>query len=415
MNADIITIGDEILIGQVIDTNSAFIGSELTKIGINIRQILSVSDNETDILNAIEKSIEKSDLIIMTGGLGPTSDDITKPALLRYFGGNLVLHQESLRVIIDFFTLRSKSISERNLKQAEVPDTCKVLINRSGTAPGMMFKKDEKLVFSLPGVPFEMKELLTTEVIPFIKTKFELPFHLHRTILTEGIPESSIADLLKDWEENLSEDIRIAYLPSPGLLRLRVSISGNNEEYLNYKLNNEIDKVIKLIDEKHVFGYDHDTLEQKVGDELVRCSSTIAIAESCTGGKISNLITSVAGSSRYFKGSVIAYDNEIKTDILNIPYEVIENFGAVSEQVVSKMAQGVKDLMKTDFAVATSGIAGPGGGTDDKPIGTTWICAISPKKIVTKKFLFGENRERNMIRASFAALNMLRNLIKETI
>jgi nicotinamide-nucleotide amidase len=414
MNSDIITIGDEILIGQVVDTNSAFIGSELTKIGINIRQILSISDNESAIINALDLSLSNSDIVIITGGLGPTNDDITKSTLLKYFGGKFVINEESLNVIANFFAIRGKQITERNYKQAEVPDTCKVLINKSGTAPGMVFEKNNRFIFSLPGVPFEMKELLINEVIPFIRTKYKLPVRLHKTILIEGIPESALADLLKSWEDNLSKNIKVAYLPSPGILRLRISISGDNEEYLNNKLNIEINNLLALIGEDHVIGFNFDSLEQKVGEALLLKQSSLAIAESCTGGKISNLITSVSGSSKYFKGSVIAYDNVIKTSMLNISSVELKKYGAVSEPIVKQMAIGVKVLMKTDFAIATSGIAGPGGGSEEKPVGTTWICVISNDKIVTKKYLFGDNRERNIIRASFAALNMLRNLIRET-
>jgi nicotinamide-nucleotide amidase len=415
MKADILTIGDEILIGQVIDTNSAFIGSELTKAGIDIRQILSISDKELHILDALDKAIGNTDFIIITGGLGPTNDDVTKTALLKYFGGKFIVHEESLNQITNFFALRGKSLSDRNFKQAEVPDTCEVLLNKSGTAPGMVFNKNNTIVFSLPGVPFEMKELLTNEVIPYIRSKRNLPIRFHKTILTEGIPESSMADLLKEWEDSLPEDIKIAYLPSPGLLRLRISISGVNEEYLNNKLNVEIDKALQLIGNKNAFGFDFDTLEQKVGEALIMKKSTLAISESCTGGKISSLITSIPGSSGYFKGSVVAYNNDIKTSLLNVSSASLAKFGAVSEEIVKQMAIGVKELMNTNFAIATSGIAGPEGGSENKPIGTTWICVISDKKIVTRHFLFGENRERNITRASFAALNLLRNLIRETI
>jgi nicotinamide-nucleotide amidase len=412
MTADILTIGDEILIGQILDTNSQYIATELTKTGIAIRQMLSVSDNKSAIVSALDQSIGKVACVIITGGLGPTSDDITKSTLLNYFGGSYILHQESLQVITEFFAKRGKEVTELNRKQAEIPSICNVLLNKNGTAPGMLFEKNNTLIFSLPGVPFEMKELLLNEVIPIIKNRYILPTILHRTLLIEGISESLLADKLNTWENNLNSVIKVAYLPSPGLLRLRLSVSGNNKDELNKKLNTESAYLTNLIGEDSVYGFDNDTLENIVGSLLIEKQLSISIAESCTGGNISHLITSVPGSSTYFMGSVIAYSNNVKTNTLSVPAEIIEKYGAVSQEVVELMAKGVKGLFNTDCAIATTGIAGPDGGSPQKPVGTVWIAVIYKENIKSVKYLFGDNRERNIIRSSLSALNMMRNLLK---
>lgn len=413
MTADIITIGDEILIGQVLDTNSQFIATEFTKSGIAIKTMLSISDKENEIINALEHSVGKVDFIVITGGLGPTNDDITKNTLLKYFGGTYKLHHESLQLITEFFAKRGREVTERNHQQALVPSSCTVLLNKWGTAPGMMFERQNTLIFSLPGVPFEMKELLTNDVLPTIQKKFTLPVLLFHTILIEGIPESNLADKLKSWEDNLSEKIKVAYLPSPGIIRLRLSIAGDNNDDLEKSLKVEIQKVIQLIGNRHIFGFNQDTLAEVLGRVLTEKKLSIAIAESCTGGNISHLITSVPGCSNYFKGSIIAYSNEIKTAELGIEEEIIIKYGAVSREVVESMVKGVQKKLKSECAIATTGIAGPDGGTTEKPVGTVWIAALYGNKIISEKFLFGDNRERNIIRSSLSALNMLRNLVEE--
>jgi nicotinamide-nucleotide amidase len=415
MKADIITIGDEILIGQVVDTNSAFIASEFDRSGIYVRRIHSIPDIENDIISTLDESLQNSDIIILTGGLGPTNDDITKKTLTKYFGGKLVLHKESWENLKKFFRYRGIEISERNKKQAEVPDNCQVLTNHSGTAPGMMFHKNDKLVVSLPGVPFEMKELIVEQVIPYIQEEFKLPVRFHKTILTIGIGESYLADQIRDWEEKLSSEFRLAYLPSPGMVRLRLSISGSNRDELNKMFNTEVETLTTLIGNDCIYGLDEDTLEKVVGKMLLENKCTLSVAESCTGGEISHLITSVPGSSSYFKGSVTAYANEIKASILNVPDSLIREYGAVSKEVVEAMARGVQKLMKTDFSIATSGIAGPDGGTPEKPVGTTWIAIATPERIVSQNFLMGEHRGRNISKASLTALNMLRIEIRQII
>ena len=415
MKADIITIGDEILIGQVVDTNSAFIASEFDRSGIYVRRIHSIPDIENDIISTLDESLQNTDIIILTGGLGPTNDDVTKKTLTKYFGGKLVLHKESWENLKKFFRYRGIEISERNIKQAEVPDNCHVLTNHSGTAPGMIFHKNDKLVVSLPGVPFEMKELVVDQVIPYILEEFKLPVRFHKTILTIGIGESYLADQIRDWEEKLSPEFRVAYLPSPGMVRLRLSISGSNRDELNKMFNTEVETLTTLIGNDCIYGFDEDTLEKVVGKMLLENKYSLSVAESCTGGKISHLITSVPGSSSYFKGSVTAYANEIKASILNVSDSLIREHGAVSKEVVEAMARGVQKLMKTDFSIATSGIAGPDGGTPEKPVGTTWIAIATPERIVSQKFLMGEHRGRNISKASLTALNMLRIEIRQII
>jgi nicotinamide-nucleotide amidase len=406
--AEIITIGDELLIGQVVDTNSAFIASELNRVGISVRKLLSIPDKANDIIDTLDETIQRSNIVIITGGLGPTSDDITKLTLTNYFNGRLIEDATVLRDIEAFFRMRGMLISERNRKQAEIPDVCKPLRNKNGTAPGMLFNKDGKLIFSLPGVPFEMKALLLDEVIPFIQKHFILPVKIHSTILTVGLSESYTADHIKDWEESLGPEYGLAYLPSPGVLRLRLSISGDNTDQLNRQLIDKMNELSVLLGANHVFGFDDETLQQVIGNLLKVTHSSLSLAESCTGGYIAHLVTSVPGASEYFKGSVTAYANEAKTGILKVPPDIIENDGAVSEAAVIKMAAGTKELFNTDYSIATSGIAGPGGGSEAKPVGTTWIAIATPVGVTAQKFLFGDHRERNITRASLTALNMLR-------
>jgi nicotinamide-nucleotide amidase len=406
--ADIITIGDELLMGQVVDTNATYIADELTRAGISVRRTISVSDQSGDITNALDDSIQHSEISILTGGLGPTSDDITKETLARYFGGVLVVNEPTLRDIEQFFLSRNAKITDRNRKQAEIPNVCQVLRNKNGTAPGMLFKKNDRIIISLPGVPFEMKALMQDEVIPVLRSHFILPQILYTSVLTTGLSESYTADLLKEWENALPQDYRFAYLPSIGILKLRLSVSGDNEEQLKLQLRSRIEQLVKILGKKHVFGYDNETLQQVVGNKLKKRQKSLSIAESCTGGYISHLITSVHGSSAYFKGSVTSYANEIKMKLLKVTDFELAEYGAVSRNVVEQMASGARQLFATDYSVATSGIAGPDGGTDDKPVGTTWIAVASPDGIVSGQFLFGDNRERNIIRASVTALNMLR-------
>ncbi len=411
MYADIITIGDEILIGQVADTNSAFIASELNSNGIRVRMIHSIADAAFDISKTLDDSIQNSDIVILTGGLGPTNDDITKNTLAAYFNSKLAIHEESLRHIRDFLSSRGVKVTQRNTKQAEVPENCKVLINRNGSAPGMVFRKGNTMIISLPGVPYEMKALIKEEVIPLLHKEFSLPNRLHRTVLTTGVAESVMADTLESWEKTLTENVTLAYLPSPGLLRLRLSVSGSEKKRIENLLEKKLVELMNLVGEKNIFGFDDDTLASVVGKLLLGKQATLSLAESCTGGNIAHMITGVPGSSAYFKGSVTAYSNEIKTNVLGVQEHDLRTNGAVSREVVEQMAKGIQAKFETDYAISTSGIAGPEGGTKEKPVGTTWIAIATPWQVISKKFLLGDHRGRNITKASLYALNMLRNAL----
>ncbi|MBN1597863.1 MAG: competence/damage-inducible protein A [Bacteroidales bacterium] len=413
MKADIITIGDEILIGHTIDSNSAFIAFELNSLGINVYRIYSIADRKIDIIITLDEAIQESDIIIITGGLGPTNDDITKKTLMEYFGGTPVLDEFSMEYINKLLKARGIEATECNIRQAEVPDTCTVLRNRNGSAPGMLFKKNDKTIISLPGVPYEMKGIMYDEVIPYLTNNFSLPVIIHKTILTAELPESGIADILNIWEKKLDNNTRLAYLPSPGIVKLRISISGNNKDQLKLKLNNHISYLSKIIGPKYIFGYDDDSLESVIGELLRNKKKTVSTVESCTGGNIAHRITGIPGSSDYFIGSVVAYSNSIKKDIVGVPRELISNYGAVSKYVVEAMSVGIREKFSTDFGIATSGIAGPGGGTKDKPVGTTWLSVSHHKGVYSQVYQLGDHRGRNIEKATIYALNMLRNAILE--
>lgn len=412
MLADIITIGDEILIGQIVDTNSAYLAARLDSLGIKIRKIHSIADNENAISNTLDESILESDIVILTGGLGPTLDDITKRSLKNYFGGEFVTDEVALEYIKKLHKRRAIAFSERNARQAKVPSTCQALRNRVGSAPGMLFRKEGCIIVSLPGVPFEMKSIFDEEFVPIMEKELSLPVRLKKTVLTAGLSESHTADLLEEWEGALPENIALAYLPSVGKLRLRLSISGDNEGVLKEELNVKVKELIELLGEDHVYGFDEDSLEAICGKLLAAASKTLSVAESCTGGTISHMITSVPGSSAYFVGAVTSYANIIKEKLLEVYEYELEEYGAVSKQVVEQMARGVRHVMDTDYSIATSGVAGPDGGTEEKPVGTIWIAVASREKVVSQKFLFGDHRGRNIERTSLTALNMLRNFIR---
>lgn len=410
MKAEIITIGDELLIGQVIDTNSAWIAEQLNLYGVEIYQITSVHDEQKQILEALLKAEQSADIIILTGGLGPTKDDITKNVLCKYFNTKLVFHKPAFEQIKERFKNRNISINKLNKDQALVPESCTVLLNKAGTAPGMWFKKGSKIYISIPGVPFEMKYLMEHEILPRIKDLGAGRAIYHKTINTHGLPESILAKTIEDWETALPVNIKLAYLPNPMAVRLRLSVTGANLNILKQQVEEEIEKLKKFIPE-NIYGFDNETLAEVTGRLLVSNSASLALAESCTGGFISHLITSVPGSSSYFKGSIIAYSNEVKQKILGVNSVSIEKFGAVSEQVACEMAHGVKDLFGVDYAIATTGIAGPGGGTEEKPTGTVWIAVADNRLVAAEKFVFGNNRERNIMRSSQTALQMLRKRV----
>ncbi|MES2838639.1 MAG: competence/damage-inducible protein A [Bacteroidota bacterium] len=410
MLAEIITIGDEILIGQIVDTNSAWLAQQLNLIGIKVKQITSVSDNETHILESLQQAEQRADIILITGGLGPTKDDITKHTLCKYFNTHLVFSNEAYADVEYLFSKFGRTVSETNRKQAEIPESCTLIHNYNGTAPGMWFQKNNKVFVSMPGVPYEMMEMVTTSVLPKLKEHFKTPSIFHKTILTQGIGESMLSDLIEDWENSLPNHIKLAYLPSPGLVRMRLSAYGGNINTLEKEVNHQIDLLLPLI-EKYVYGYNDDELEKVLGSILIENNSTVACAESCTGGYLSHKITSISGSSAYFKGSVIAYSNIIKEKELYVSSQTLKEFGAVSQQTAEQMAMGVLKKYDTDFAISTTGIAGPNADGTDKPVGLVWIAVASKEKVFSKQFQFGDNRERNIQRATIAALAMLRKFI----
>ena len=419
--ASIITIGDELLIGQTIDTNSAWIAQELNKIGIWVKKRIAVGDVWDDIWKALDEEVRDAEIIIITGGLGPTADDITKPLLCKYFGGKMVINEkvlEHIKYLFEKVYQRPGPILERNIKQAEVPDVCDVLHNARGTAPGMWFSpaplnpRQRGTVISLPGVPYEMKGLMTDEVLPRLQKSFLLPSIVHRTIFTAGQGESFIAELIKDFEASLPSHIKLAYLPGYGIVRLRLTASGLDKKILDDELGPFINQLKTLVNDFFVTDKDEE-LEEVIGKILKERNKTMATAESCTGGYIAHLITSVTGSSAYYKGSVVSYANEAKENILGVQPETLMSNGAVSEETVIQMTKGVLEKLKVDYAIATSGIMGPDGGSDEKPVGTVWIAVGNRNKVETRKFLFRFNRERNIIQTSLTALNMLRIIILE--
>lgn len=414
MNSEIITIGDELLIGQVIDTNSAWIGQELSKIGVKVLQKTSIGDTREAILDALSKASKQSRIVILTGGLGPTKDDITKHTLCDFFNSRLVQNDKVLEWVTSIFTMRNLPMLESNNQQAMVPENCEVLWNRNGTAPGMWFKMNEVIYISLPGVPFEMKTIFTEEVIPKLLQQFQFPTILHRTILTCNIGESFLAKRIENLENDLPSHIKLAYLPSVGMVRLRFSAYGSNLANLEQELAVIIEKLYLLIG-NYIFGEGEDNLAEVVGKLLLQSNKSVATAESCSGGYIAHQITSIPGSSVYFKGAIVSYDNSVKIEQLNVPPTIIETHGAVSEACVSTMANHVRKLLKTDYAIATSGIAGPGGGTAKKPVGTVWIAVCSEKETKTSVFNFGDNRERTIQRTCIQGLDMLRKLLLQEV
>jgi nicotinamide-nucleotide amidase len=410
-NISIITIGDELLIGQVIDTNSAWMAQELNKAGFWVNRRLAIGDGRADILNALEQESEEADIILITGGLGPTADDITKPVLCEYFNTSLVVNEAALENVKNIFIkILQRPLIERNLKQAEVPSSCIVIQNKRGTAPGMLFEKNGKIFVSMPGVPHEMKGMMTDDVVPFLLNRYGTAYIAHRTILTAGIGESAIADHIQYFETSLPPEIKLAYLPNYGMVRLRLTISGKQADGLESKLDSAFTQLKALVSEWLVTDEDQ-TLQEVIGKLLKPEKQTLATAESCTGGYVAHMITSIPGSSEYFRGSVIAYDNEIKKKLLGVSAQTLSANGAVSEEVVREMVTGVIHNLNSDFAIATSGIMGPGGGSENKPVGTVWIAAGNKQMTITQKLWFRFDRQRNIELTSANVLNLLRRFI----
>lgn len=412
MEAELITIGDEILIGQTIDTNSAWMAKQLYELGINISRITSIKDEKAEIISALTEASTRSKLVLLTGGLGPTKDDITKKVLCDFFETELVRNKAVEEKIEEYFNYRGRQILETNLQQADLPKDCVVLHNELGTASGMWFEKNGTVVVSMPGVPYEMKGLMSNEVLPKVKQHFTLSKLYHKTIMTEGIGESFLAEIVKDWENSLEiQGIKIAYLPSPGMVRVRLSAAGGDYNELKNRVDKKAKEFNKLVPQ-YIFGEDDVAMEKAIGDALLAKQKTVATAESCTGGNIAKMLTSVPGSSVYFLGSIVSYSNAAKTNLLGVDVLDIEKYGAVSETVARQMAIGARKKLNADFAIATTGVAGPDGGTEEKPVGTVWIAVAAEAGTYVKKFQFEKDRGRNVLRSSLAGISMLRRLLE---
>lgn len=410
MKAHIITVGDEILIGQVVDTNSAWMGSELNQNGIQIMRITSVSDQHQDIINAIDDSLENADIVFMTGGLGPTKDDITKKAIADFFGVNMVYNEETFQHISAFFTKIGKELNPAHIAQCDMPENAILLVNKMGTAPGMWFEHNGKILVSMPGVPYEMKYLMTNEVLPRLKANYKGKPIAHRTILTVGEGESVIADRINDIEEKLPSFIKLAFLPAISQVRLRLTGVHEDEVFLN-KVLDEKKEEIRLRLQDIIFGYDDSTLQEEIGKIMVARNMTLGTAESCTGGFVAHTFTSVVGASAYYQGSIVAYDNRLKIEKLQVKPETLEEYGAVSEQVVTEMAMNAVSVLGVSVAISISGIAGPTGGTPEKPVGTIWMAVSDGNETTTQLIKGGKDRIRNIEYAGVQAMNLLRKFL----
>jgi nicotinamide-nucleotide amidase len=418
--ASIITIGDELLIGQVIDTNSAWMAQQLNKVGIRVARRVAVGDVWQEIWNALDEESKHADIILITGGLGPTADDITKPLLCKYFNGNMIMDQHTLQHVTQIFEkILKRPMIESNIKQAEVPDCCTVIPNKNGTAPGMWFAKKmhensvEKIFVSMPGVPFEMKGMMLESVIPKLLQQFTFPYIVHRTLLTAGIGESFLAAKLKEFETTLPTTIKLAYLPNYGLVRLRLTGTSTNKVAIETAVQQLFEQLQFLVHEHIVIAEDA-TMQQVIAKMLITKKQTLCTAESCTGGYIAHLLTEQAGASAYYNGSVVSYSYQAKEDILQVEKNTLTTKGAVCEDVVIQMAKGALTHFKTDYSIAVSGIMGPDGGTEDKPVGTVWIAVANSNNVVTQKFNFRFERSRNIDLTAVNALNMLRLFIIDT-
>ena len=411
VNASIITIGDELLIGQVIDTNSSWIAQQLNNTGVSVKRRVAVGDSAEEIIKALDEEGNASDIILMTGGLGPTSDDITKNVLCDYFGGKMIINEGALENVKYLFEkVFKRPVSEVNLKQAEVPNVCEVIQNRRGSAPGMIFYKDNKIYVSMPGVPYEMQGIIEESVIPLIKEKFELPAIIHRTILTAGIGESALAEIIQDFEKSLPKEIKLAYLPSYGMVRLRLSTIVSDQEKQGKNIDVYFEQ-LKILTKDYLVTDVDDALPVVIGKLLKSKNKTVSTAESCTGGYIAHLITTIPGSSKYYNGSIISYSNNIKETLLGVKENTLNTYGAVSEETAIEMLKGLLSKLNTDYGVAVSGIMGPDGGTVGKPVGTVWMAVGNKENYQTQRINLRFKRERNIEVTAMMALNFLRKFI----
>ena len=407
MRADIITIGDEILIGQIVDTNSAWIAARLGEIGVSIRRKYSIGDRREEIIDAVEESLAKSELVIITGGLGPTKDDITKRVLAEIFHSPMVCDQETYERVERMMTARGIAFNDLNKGQAMVPECCTVLANHKGTAPGMWFEREGRVVVSLPGVPFEMEALMLESVLPKVREHFDLAAVVHKTAITYGLAESMMAEHIAAWEDALPPHLHLAYLPSPSQLRLRLSAYDMDKAQAEREIDEQFEQLLPLLGDYFV-GWGDTTVQSAVAEMLLAKGATLSAAESCTGGALSAKFTAMSGASEYFWGGVVSYDNSVKENVLGVSRSNLDTYGAVSEQVARQMAEGVRRVCGTTYGIATTGIAGPSGGTPDKPVGTVWMAVATPTRTIAKVVVHGKIRAVNIERAATAAINMLR-------
>jgi nicotinamide-nucleotide amidase len=416
MKATIVTIGDEILIGQIIDTNSGYIAKALDKIGVQTHELLSISDDKQHILDTFKSLQNNVDFVIITGGLGPTKDDITKKTFCEYFDDNLIENQEVLDHVKEMIeSIFKRPITQMNRDQALVPSKCEVLFNKVGTAPGMWMKKENTVYISLPGVPYEMKYLVENEIVPKIVKEYDRPYIIHKTIMTYGQGESLVAERIENWETELPNFIKLAYLPAPGRVRLRLTARGNDKEMLQKAIDENVQSLLKIIADI-IVGFDEDeTIEVVLGRQLTKLGKTIATAESCTGGKIAQVLTSVSGASSYFRGSVVSYATDTKVSVLGVLQQTIEEHSVVSAQVAKEMALGVQKIMKTDYAIATTGNAGPTKGDADSSVGTVFIAIATKNEVTVEEFNFGQPREKVIDRTVNKAFEMLQKEILKNL
>jgi nicotinamide-nucleotide amidase len=412
--AEVITIGDELLYGQTLDTNSQWMGQELNRVGIKIGRKTAIGDRREDIVSALDEAQQRADIILITGGLGPTKDDITKTTLADYFDSPISLHPQALADLKALFAQRNYPLTALNEQQAALPEKCEMVPNAMGTAPGMWFEQDGKVFVSMPGVPYEMKAMMTNTVLPRLQETFALPVIFHQMVQTVGIGESWLAEKIADWENALPEHIRLAYLPSFGKVKLRLTATGDNLLDLEAAVAKQVQSLEPLV-EKYIFGYGDISLEEAIGRDLLSAGKTLALAESCTGGLVAHRITSVPGSSRYFRGGLIPYDNALKINPLGVKESTLRQHGAVSEATVREMAENIRQLLGADVGLATSGIAGPGGGTAEKPVGTIWIALADASTTVAKKLTLGNDRLVNVERTNVAVLNLLRQQLNHLL
>ena len=416
MKAAIVTIGDEILIGQIVDTNSAFIAKSLDRIGVEVHEMISISDDKQHILDTFQKFQNKVDLVLITGGLGPTKDDVTKKTFCDYFEDELIVDQAVLahvtKLIEGFY---KRTITQINKDQALVPSKCTVLHNEVGTAPGMWMKKENTVFISLPGVPFEMKYLVENEIIPKVVREYKRPYILHKTIMTYGRGESAVAEQIEDWENNLPEFIKLAYLPAPGRVRLRLTARGTDKEFLEKSIDENVISLTEIIGDIIVGFDDDETLETVIGRLLKQQKKTVSTAESCTGGNIAQLLTSVSGASSYFKGSVVSYATETKISVLGLPEELIHKYSVVSAEVAKEMAVNIRNMMKTDYGIATTGNAGPTKGDSNAEVGSVFIALATPNEVIVEEFNFGQPREKVIDRATNKSMEILRKEILKNV